>query len=102
MLHLFALLLSNLMVIFKYWGWVKRRYREIFKQRFDEAKRAAEECLDACPPETIRRFFNRVWRFMGAYRIGLTGKAAEWAVRRQKSHRQVGRSGTMQIAALVE
>jgi hypothetical protein len=65
------------------------------------AKKVARECLDACPVDVVRRFFNRSWWFMDAYRAGLTGKAAEWAVRKQKSHRQVGPQAMMSVAAIV-
>ena len=37
----------------QYWGWCKHRYREIFKERFDEAKKAVHQCLDACPVNVI-------------------------------------------------
>jgi ribosomal protein S18 len=70
-----------------YWGWCKYRYRQTSKKNFQEAKDQALEYLDACPTEVIRRFIQRSWRFMSAYRMGLTGKAAAWAVRKQKSHR---------------
>jgi hypothetical protein len=32
------------------------------------------------------RFINRSWRWMSAYRMRLTGNAAQWAVRKQKGH----------------
>jgi hypothetical protein len=73
--------------ILQYWGWVKYRYREEEKAKFEDAKAAALKWLNACPDEVIRRFINRSWRFMDAYRHGLKGKAAEWAVRKQKGHR---------------
>ena len=44
------------------------------------------KCLNACPIEVIWHFFNQLWRFMDMYRQGLTGKAAKWAVRKQKVH----------------
>ena len=53
---------------------------------FAAAKVAALEALDSCPIEVIRWFINRSWRFMSAYRTGLTGKAAAWAVKKQRSH----------------
>ncbi|KZT68737.1 hypothetical protein DAEQUDRAFT_745617 [Daedalea quercina L-15889] len=84
-----------------YWGWCKYRYHEVYKAKFEDAKRVALECLNACPVEVIQRFFNRSWRFMDAYRKGLTGKAAEWAVRKQKSHRRVAQSAMMSIEALL-
>ena len=57
--------------------------------------------LDACPTEVIRRFINRSWQFMSAYRMGLTGKAAEWAVKKQKGHHQVSHSAMMSIEAVL-
>jgi len=64
---------------------------------FADAKSAALQCLDGCPVDVIRRFFNRSWRFMDAYCGGLTGKAAEWAVRKQRSHRWVGEQAMKSI-----
>ncbi|OAX32176.1 hypothetical protein K503DRAFT_870286 [Rhizopogon vinicolor AM-OR11-026] len=75
------------------------RYREVPKKTFQDAKCCAKEQLDACPTEVIRRFINRSWRFMSAYRLGLTGKAAEWAVQKQKQHRQVSQRAMMSIEA---
>ena len=51
-------------------------------------KSAALECLNACPVDVIRRFGNRSWRFMDAYRKGLTAKAAVWAVK-QRGHQSM-------------
>ena len=85
----------------QYWGWCKGRYRDVYKSRFEDAKKAAVEYLNACPVEVIRRFFNRSWRFMDAYRRGLTGRAAEWAVRKQKSHRRVGPQAMMSVDAVL-
>jgi hypothetical protein len=67
------------------------------KTWFDQAKRVACKSLDACPVEVIWQFFNRSWRFMHMYQIGLTGKAAEWAVWKQKSHCWVGEQTMMDI-----
>ena len=72
------------------------------KGTFEEAKQCAVQQLDACPTEVIRRFINRSWRFMSAYRMGLTGKAAEWAVRKQKQHRQVSHRAMMSIEAVLD
>ena len=38
---------------------------------------------------------------MDAYRHSLTGKAADWAVHKQKSHQQVGQAAMMLIEAIV-
>ncbi|KII84350.1 hypothetical protein PLICRDRAFT_46228 [Plicaturopsis crispa FD-325 SS-3] len=84
-----------------YWGWCKYRYREVPKANFKEAKEVARQFLDACPIEVIRRFINRSWRFISAYRLGLTGKAAEWAVRKQRQHRQVSQRAMHAIESIL-
>jgi len=82
------------------WGWCKYRYRQAPKSQFEQAKKAAFTAFDACPADVIRHFINRSWRFMSgcmsAYRIGLTGKAAAWAVCKQKGHRTVSQSTMME------
>jgi len=85
----------------QYWGWCKHQYREIYKERLDQAKKAVHECLDACPADVIQWFFNRSWQFMDAYRMGLTGKAAEWVVHKQKSHWRVGQHAMLSIEAVL-
>ncbi|EDR06554.1 uncharacterized protein LACBIDRAFT_300092 [Laccaria bicolor S238N-H82] len=84
-----------------YWGWAKYRYRQVDKNTFQQAKDAASEALNACPPEVIWRFINRSWRWMSAYRIGLTGEAAQWAVRKQKGHRSVSRTAMMHLDSVL-
>src|SRR5712664_3032267 len=69
-----------------YWGYGKTRYRQVQKSSFEEAKK---QVLDACPTETLRRFCNRSFRFMDAYRKGLSIKAAAWCVKKQKGHRAI-------------
>ena len=41
------------------------------------------------PLITIRRFFQRVYRYMSVYRAGATGLVAEYAVKKYRSHRSV-------------
>ncbi|KAF9489413.1 hypothetical protein BDN71DRAFT_1529516 [Pleurotus eryngii] len=84
-----------------YWGWCKYCYRQADKKSFQQAKEAAELYLNACPVEVIRRFVNRSWRFMSAYRCGLTGRVAEWAVRKQKGHHTVSGLAMLAIESLV-
>jgi len=64
-------------------------------------KQAALAALDSCPVDVIRRFINRSWRFMDAYRVPLSGKAAAWAVRKQKGHRTISQSAMMHLDAIV-
>src|SRR5271155_1999976 len=50
---------------------------------------AAAKELDACPVEVIQRFINHSGWFVEAYRSGLTGKAAAWAVKKKQQHHAV-------------
>ena len=59
------------------------------KANFAAAKERALQVLDACPVEVIRWFINSSGQFVETYRSGLTGKAAAWAVKKQKQHRAV-------------
>ena len=58
---------------------------QVPKKTFEDAKKAAFDALNSCPPDVIRRFMNQSWRFMEAYCIGLKGKAAAWAVCKQSA-----------------
>ena len=58
---------------------------------------AAENALNMCSVEVIRRFINRSWRWMSAYRMGLTGKATQRAVRKQKGLRCASRMAMMHL-----
>jgi hypothetical protein len=81
----------------QYWGWCKYRYREHTKENFKAAKERAIQVLDACPTEVIQRFINRSWRFIAAYEQGLTGRAAAWAVKQQKTHRSTSETAMTAI-----
>ena len=64
-----------------------------------EAKTHAQEVLDACPTEVFQRFVKQSWRFVDAYKRGLTGEAAAWAVHKQKSRRAVSESAMKALEA---
>jgi hypothetical protein len=72
-----------------WWGWSKRYFRERSTGRLDLARSLVPTSLDACPLPTIRRFFRRSERYMSVYSLGATGVAAEFAVKKYKSHRGV-------------
>jgi hypothetical protein len=73
----------------------------LFISNFDLAKKAAVKALDCCPVDTIRRFINCSFLFMSAYRKGLTGKAAVWAVKKQPSHHTISKSARIAIESLL-
>ncbi|KIK04077.1 hypothetical protein K443DRAFT_93840 [Laccaria amethystina LaAM-08-1] len=47
------------------------------------------------------RFINCSWCWMSPYRMGLTGKAAQWAVWKQKGHHSVSRAAMMHLDAVL-
>jgi len=57
--------------------------------------------LDSCPVDVIQKFINHSWRFMDAYRVPLSGKAAAWAVHKQKGHCTISQSAMMHMDAIV-
>jgi hypothetical protein len=71
------------------------------KKTFDDAKCCVQEQLNACPADVIQQFINHSWHFMSAYWLGLTGKAAEWSVQKQKQHGQVSQCALMSIEAVL-
>ena len=42
------------------------------------------------PISSVRKFWRKSIRYIEAYKRGLTGLAAEWAVKKYKSHRRLG------------
>ncbi|KIO29457.1 hypothetical protein M407DRAFT_21355 [Tulasnella calospora MUT 4182] len=80
-----------------YWGFAKHKFRDQCDGTFPQAKTLVPECLDACPLVTIRRFFRRSWRYADAYRNGLTGKMADFAVKKYTSHRRIGARIMMEL-----
>ncbi|EDR02992.1 uncharacterized protein LACBIDRAFT_307799 [Laccaria bicolor S238N-H82] len=70
------------------------------KNTFQQAKDTASEALNTCPPKVIRRFINQSWWWMSAY-FRLTGKAAQWAVQKQKGDRSVSRTAMMHLDSVL-
>ncbi|CAG8718221.1 13358_t:CDS:2 [Rhizophagus irregularis] len=52
-------------------------------------QRTVSLALASVPLTTIRRYARKAFRYMDVYRKGLTGKAAEFAVKKYRSHRRV-------------
>ena len=71
------------------------------KKTFKDAKEAVHRFLEECPKEVIQCFINQSWRFMSAYRKGLTGAAAAWTVRKQKQHQAINQTVMMAIDVLM-
>jgi hypothetical protein len=73
----------------RYWGYAKRLVRKRCNYTFAGLQREVPIALDSCPLSVIRNFSRKAWRYMDAYRKGLTGRLAEFAVKKYKSHRRI-------------
>ncbi|KAJ7742017.1 hypothetical protein B0H16DRAFT_1323496 [Mycena metata] len=70
------------------WGYAKRIYRlNPESSREDALERNTLDALEQVPLDSMRRFVIRAHRFADAYRRGLDGAQAAWAVRKYKGHR---------------
>jgi len=65
-------------------------YRNLADGRFPTARNLVPQCLDACELKTIRKFFQKSWRYLDAYRKGLNARQAALANKKYKSHRKIG------------
>ena len=65
-------------------------YRNLADGRFATARTLVPQCLDACELITIRRFFQKSWRYIDAYKKGLNVRQAAVANKIYRSHRKVG------------
>jgi len=69
------------------WGYIKYVLRRDCTFRFDDLKRMLSETLRSVPLPFIRRAARSAFRWMSAYREGLTGPFLDYVVKKYSSHR---------------
>ncbi|CAG8719141.1 33845_t:CDS:2 [Racocetra persica] len=72
-----------------FWAEAKRVARLSCDYSFRGLKRTVPRALDSVGLIKIRRFARRSERFMSAYKLGLSRKAAAFAVKKYRSHRRI-------------
>ena len=69
-----------------YWGAAKLYMRENCNYTWVGLQQTVPKALDSVPLITIRKYAQKSWRYMDIYRKGITGKMAEFAAKKYKSH----------------
>jgi hypothetical protein len=72
------------------WGWLKAHHRSNCTYNFKDLQDTLPITIeDILPLSTIRKYSRSCFRFMDAYRRGLTGLVLEYAVKRYSGHRRI-------------
>jgi len=71
----------------RYWGAAKRYVRENCDYSWSSLQHIVPAALESVSTITIRKFARKAWRYMDLYKKGITGKLAEYAAKKYKSHR---------------
>ena len=72
-----------------YWGAAKRYARKNCAYDATGLRTSVPLALDSVSLVQIRRFARKSWRYMDAYRHGLSGYLAEFAIKQYRSHRHL-------------
>ena len=72
-----------------FWAEAKRYSRLHCNYSFEHLKEVVPRALDSISLTKIRRFSRRSARYISAYELGLSGKAAVFAVKWYRSYRRV-------------
>jgi hypothetical protein len=75
-----------------YWGALKYYCRHNCDYSFKTLLPTVMQAMKSVSIVTIRRFARKCWRYMDAYHQGLSAQQAEWATKKQRSHRRINMS----------
>jgi hypothetical protein len=70
-------------------GAAKRHARENCDYSWIGLKQIVPISLESVSLVTIRRIARKAWRYMDLYQKGISGKLAEYAVKKYRSHRRI-------------
>ena len=70
-----------------YWGAAKRYMRENCDYSWSDLQHTVPVALESVNIIMIRWFTRKAWRYVDLYKKGITGKLAEYAAKKYKSHR---------------
>jgi hypothetical protein len=79
-----------------YWAAAKRYSRANCDYSFAALRKTVPEALDSVPLQTIRKNARFCFRYMDAYRRGLSWELAKFATKRYRSHRRIPEGTTLQ------
>jgi len=79
-----------------YWAAAERYARANCDYSFAALRKTVPEALDSVPLQTIRKNARFCFRYMDAYRRGLSWELAKFATKRYRSHRRVPEGTTIQ------
>jgi hypothetical protein len=80
-----------------FWGAIKKYTRNNCDYTFKGLEKTVPEALDSVSLEQIRKYARHSWRFIDAYRKGLTGAHASYIVKKYKSHRHIPENISFEI-----
>jgi hypothetical protein len=81
-----------------FWGAAKKYAREHCQYSLKALKKIVPEALDSVSVEQLRAYARLSFRWMDAYRHGLSGKPAEYAVKKHRAHRTINEN----VMALID
>ncbi|OAV86088.1 hypothetical protein PTTG_30087 [Puccinia triticina 1-1 BBBD Race 1] len=85
-----------------FWAYVKSDYQRLSHKcsTWKQYQALFEISRRSCPLSTIRKFFRKIDRQHSAYALGLTGPAAQRAMKKYSSHRRIPKSALMDLAVI--